>query len=92
MLLFSFRDRIHDDFVTGIDWQLKDNWLFSCGWDFKVNSREVMEMENLSSPLATMAINEKQKTLPASSEPMDEAPQWNGYSSNIQENGSITKT
>ena len=91
MLSCSFRDCIHDDFVTGVDWQPKDNCLFSCGWDFKVNSREVTEMENLSSPLATMAINEKHKTATAPPEPMDDTPQWNGYGSGIQTNGTVVE-
>jgi len=49
-------------------------------------------MENLSSPLATMAINETVKKSPTVSEPMDDAPQWNGYTTELQANGSMNET
>lgn len=35
----------HCDFVRGLSWHPKDKRLYTCGWDFKVLSRDLATLE-----------------------------------------------
>ena len=90
-ICFSFCDDYHQDFVTGIAWEPKSNRLFSCGWDTNVGGREVVTMDTLASPLATMDISEKLNASKESPEIMDDSPQCNGFAEESISNGNIVE-